>query len=149
MYQGLLLRRRLNEAAHRDSFECLHAARLGACARSPGGGWCGDPFGGRQRMCVCFSLMFADAATPFSRLRMTIRFFHGGVISMRNTIISLAACTLLGAAAYGHEADSSAPVPDNATPDGAVTLKGGSVAAGIGYTWGHGELKYRDGLHQV
>src|SRR5207302_11253828 len=95
-----------------------------------------------------FSLMFADAATPFSRLRMTIRFFHGGVISMRNTIISLAACTLLGAAAYGHEADSSAPVPDNATPDGAVTLKGGSVAAGIGYPWGHGELKYRDGSHQ-
>ena len=29
-----------------------------------------------------------------------------------------------------------------------MTLKGGSVAAGIGYTWGHGELKYRDGLHQ-
>jgi len=48
---------------------------------------------------------------------------------MRNMIISLAACTLLGAAAYGHEADSSAPVADNATPDGAVTLKGGSVAA--------------------
>src|SRR6266566_9479844 len=62
---------------------------------------------------------------------------------MRNTIISLAACTLLGAAAYGHEADSSAPVADNATPAGAVTLKGGSVAAGIGYTWGHGELNYR------
>ncbi len=67
---------------------------------------------------------------------------------MRNMIISLAACALLGAAAYGHEADSTAPLADNATPDGAVTLKGGSVAAGIGYTWGHGELKYRDGLHQ-
>ena len=53
---------------------------------------------------------------------------------MRNMIISLAACTLLGAAAYGHEADSSAPAADKATPDGAVTLKGGSVAVGIGYT---------------
>ena len=61
---------------------------------------------------------------------------------MRNMIISLAAYTLLCAAAYGHEADSSAPVADNATPDGAVTLKGGSVAAGIGYTWGHGDLEY-------
>jgi len=34
---------------------------------------------------------------------------------MRNMIIALAACTLLGAAAYGHEADSSAPVADKAT----------------------------------
>jgi hypothetical protein len=99
-------------------------------------------------MSVCFSIMFADAAAPFSRLRMTVRFLSRRCYSMRNMIISLAAYTLLCAAAYGHEADSSAPVADNATPDGAVTLKGGSVAAGIGYTWGHGELKYRDGLHQ-
>lgn len=67
---------------------------------------------------------------------------------MRNTIISLAACTLLYTASYASDADSSAPVADSATPDGTVNLKGGSVAAGIGYTWGHGELKYRDALHQ-
>jgi len=67
---------------------------------------------------------------------------------MRNMVISLAACTLLSAASYASEADSSAPVADNAASDGTVTLKGGSVAAGIGYTWGRGELKYRDGPHQ-
>jgi hypothetical protein len=67
---------------------------------------------------------------------------------MRNMIISLAACTLLSAAVYASEADSSAPVADSATPDGTVALKGGSVAAGIGYTWGHGELKYRDAPYQ-
>jgi hypothetical protein len=67
---------------------------------------------------------------------------------MRNMIISLAASVLLCVAAYASESDSSAPVAENPTPDGTVTLKGGSVAAGIGYTWGHGELKYRDALHQ-
>jgi hypothetical protein len=29
-------------------------------------------------------------------------------------------------------------------PDATLTLKGGSIAAGIGYTWGDGELEYRD-----
>jgi hypothetical protein len=67
---------------------------------------------------------------------------------MRNLIASLAACTLLCGAAYAGEADSSTPVRDDAQTDGAVTLSGGSVAAGIGYTWGHGELKYHEGSHQ-
>jgi hypothetical protein len=63
--------------------------------------------------------------------------------SMRSMMFSLVACTLLSAAAYAGDADSSAPVADDAKPDATVTLKGGSVAAGIGYTWGHGELSYR------
>jgi Envelope integrity protein A len=67
---------------------------------------------------------------------------------MRNMIISLAAASVLCAATYASGADSSAPVADNATPDATVSLKGGSVAVGIGYTWGHGELKYRDAPHQ-
>ena len=67
---------------------------------------------------------------------------------MRNMIVSLAASTLLCAASYASESNSSAPVADTATPDGTVALKGGSVAAGIGYTWGHGELKYHDASHQ-
>lgn len=67
---------------------------------------------------------------------------------MRNIIVSLAACTLFCAASYASESNSSTPVAENATPDGTVTLKGGSVAAGIGYTWGNGELKYRDASHQ-
>jgi hypothetical protein len=64
--------------------------------------------------------------------------------SMRSMMFSLAACTLLCAAAYAGDADSSAPVADDAKPDAAVTLKGGSVAVGIGYTWGHGDLNYRN-----
>src|ERR1700741_3818265 len=68
--------------------------------------------------------------------------------SMRSMMISLAACTLLSAAAYAGDADSSAPVADDAKADATVSLKGGSVAAGIGYTWGHGELVYKDIPHR-
>jgi hypothetical protein len=62
---------------------------------------------------------------------------------MRSMIL-LAACLFLGTVAYAGDAASTNPVPDNAKPDGTVTLSGGSVAAGIGYTWGHGELKTAD-----
>jgi hypothetical protein len=60
-------------------------------------------------------------------------------------IVSFAAGTLLSAAAYAGDSDSSAPVAQDAQPDATLTLKGGSVAAGIGYTWGHGELEYQHG----
>jgi len=68
---------------------------------------------------------------------------------MRNTIASLMACALLCGAAYAGSSDSSAPVADDAKPDATLTLKGGSVAAGIGYTWGHGELNYGESSHKV
>jgi hypothetical protein len=64
---------------------------------------------------------------------------------MRSVMFSLAACTLLCAAAYAGDAGSSAPVAEDAKPDATLTLKGGSVAVGIGYTWGHGDLAYQDG----
>ena len=60
------------------------------------------------------------------------------------TMILLAACLSLCAVAYADNTDSTSPVPDSAKPDGTVRLSGGSVAAGIGYTWGHGELKTSD-----
>ena len=63
---------------------------------------------------------------------------------MRSTMVSLVACTLFGAAAHAGDAQSSAPVANEARPDATVTLNGGSVAVGIGYTWGHGELTYRE-----
>jgi hypothetical protein len=42
------------------------------------------------------------------------------------------------------EASSSAPPPvaDGTIPSAYVWLSGGSVAIGIGYTWGHGTLYY-------
>jgi hypothetical protein len=61
---------------------------------------------------------------------------------MRRMFVSLAACTLLSAAAYAGDPDSSGSVAEDAQPDATLTLKGGSVAAGIGYTWGNGELEY-------
>lgn len=61
---------------------------------------------------------------------------------MRSTTVSLVACTLLYAAAYAGGAEPSSPVANEAQVDATLTLKGGSVAAGIGYTWGHGELTY-------
>jgi hypothetical protein len=65
---------------------------------------------------------------------------------MRSTVVSFMACVLFCAAAYARDTES-APVANEAQPDATVTLKGGSVAAGIGYTWGHGELKYDDHSH--
>jgi hypothetical protein len=64
---------------------------------------------------------------------------------MRSLFVSLAACTILGGAAFAGSAESQTPVAGDAQPDAQVTLQGGSVAAGVGFTWGHGELKYRDG----
>jgi len=66
---------------------------------------------------------------------------------MRNTILSLAAGALLWSAAYAD--NSAAPVADDAKPDATLTLQGGSVAVGIGYTWGHGELSYGESSHKV
>lgn len=67
---------------------------------------------------------------------------------MRNMIVSLAACALLSAAVFAGDKDASAPVAEDAQPDATVTLKGGSVAAGIGYTWGHGEIQFQDATHR-
>jgi len=62
---------------------------------------------------------------------------------MRTVMISLAASSLLLAAVYPGAATASAYVEEHATPDATLSLKGGSVAVGIGYTWGHGDLTYQ------
>ena len=67
---------------------------------------------------------------------------------MRRMIASLPACTLLCAAVYAGDADSSAPVAEDAKADATATLKGGGIAAGIGFTWGHGALEYQDTAHR-
>jgi len=66
---------------------------------------------------------------------------------MRGLMVSLVASVLLTGVAYAATSASSPPVEDNAKADGTVSLKGGSVAAGIGYTWGHGELDFQ-GTHR-
>ena len=57
---------------------------------------------------------------------------------MRKSLLSFLAMVLVSAAAAA--ADSSPPVSEGAIPSAYVWLSGGSVAIGIGYTWGHGTL---------
>jgi hypothetical protein len=67
---------------------------------------------------------------------------------MRSKLVSLVASVLLGTTAFAGDSGSTAPVADDAKPDGRVVLSGGSVAVGVGYTWGHGELTYQESSHQ-
>jgi hypothetical protein len=60
---------------------------------------------------------------------------------MRKLIFSLAAALFLSPLAMAaDDASSSPPVATGAIPSGYVWYSGGSVAVGIGYTWGHGTL---------
>ena len=54
----------------------------------------------------------------------------------RRSIVAMTAAVLLCLAAVGSAADKK-------TPDGTVNLSEGSVAAGIGWSWGHGTLNYQ------
>src|SRR6202140_1153845 len=58
---------------------------------------------------------------------------------MRKLIFSLAATLLLSAVAVAED-PAAPPVATGAIPAGYVWYSGGSVAVGIGYTWGHGTL---------
>ena len=57
---------------------------------------------------------------------------------MHKLILGLVATLLVSTVAVA--ADSASPVAADAIPAGYVWLSGGSVAVGIGYTWGHGTL---------
>lgn len=59
---------------------------------------------------------------------------------MHKLILSLVATLFVSTGALA--ADSSAPVSEGAIPSGYLWLSGGSVAVGIGFTWGHGTLYY-------
>lgn len=67
---------------------------------------------------------------------------------MRSKLVSLVASVLLSSTGYAGDSGSSTPVAEDAKPDATVILDGGSVAVGVGYTWGHGELAYRETSHQ-
>jgi hypothetical protein len=62
---------------------------------------------------------------------------------MHKLFLSLIATVLVSNAALAADGDSAAPpVTERAVPSAFVWLSGGSVALGIGYTWGHGTLYY-------
>jgi hypothetical protein len=67
---------------------------------------------------------------------------------VRKLVMSVMVCGLLSGTALADENGNSAAVAADAQPDGTVSLTGGSVAAGIGYVWGHGRLSYRDKAHK-
>jgi hypothetical protein len=54
----------------------------------------------------------------------------------RRFIVAIAAVTLIGLSVFAVAADKR-------TPDATVKLSEGSVAAGIGWSWGHGTLNYQ------
>ena len=62
---------------------------------------------------------------------------------MHKSILSLFVIIFVsGAAAAADGTSSPPPVKEGAIPSAYVWLSGGSVAIGIGYTWGHGTLYY-------
>ena len=62
---------------------------------------------------------------------------------MRHTTIAVLACALLAGAAFADDSgkDSSAKAAED--PDATINLTGGSIAAGVGYVWGNGDLVYK------
>src|SRR5271154_4800878 len=61
---------------------------------------------------------------------------------MSKSLLSFFATVFLTVAAAAADGASSSPVAEGAIPSAYVWLSGGSVAVGIGYSWGHGTLYY-------
>lgn len=61
---------------------------------------------------------------------------------------AFAAMSLLGAAAVLPQA-AEAQAAAAAEPDGQLSLTGGAVAVGVGYTWGSGQLEFGGAAHKV
>ena len=66
---------------------------------------------------------------------------------MRKLAMSLVVSALLFGGALSYADDGADAVSAETQPDGTVTLSGGSIAAGIGYVWGHGNLNYGGESH--
>src|ERR1700723_1612507 len=59
---------------------------------------------------------------------------------MHKSILSLFVMVLVSGFAAADSASSPPPVAEGAIPSAYVWLSGGSIAIGIGYSWGHGTL---------
>jgi hypothetical protein len=66
---------------------------------------------------------------------------------MRKPIASIVLLTLLSGICIAAEPANAPSTAAAADPDGTIVFKGGSVAAGIGYVWGSGELNYHGKVH--
>lgn len=61
---------------------------------------------------------------------------------LRQAMISTLLCAMIGASALAADTGSTATAPAD-EPSATVDLTGGSVAAGVGYVWGHGNLTFQ------
>jgi len=68
---------------------------------------------------------------------------------MRQMTVSVLACALLAGAAFADDPQNTPAANKNQQPDATINLTGGSVAAGIGWVWGDGELTYRGKTYPV
>lgn len=70
---------------------------------------------------------------------------------MSKTLLTaaLAAAILTGGIAAPFAAQAEDAVPASAPADGALSLSGGAIAAGIGFTWGSGQLEYKGQPYSV
>jgi hypothetical protein len=66
---------------------------------------------------------------------------------MRHLTISMFACAFLAGAAVADDAPSASTTSTAEQPNATIDLTGGTVAAGIGYVWGHGHLIYKGATH--
>ena len=66
---------------------------------------------------------------------------------MRTLALSMIVALMFGTAT-AQDQSSNIPVASDTQPDANVVLSGGSVAAGIGYVWGKGQLTYHGSSHE-
>ncbi len=67
---------------------------------------------------------------------------------MRNKTLSMLACAVIAGAAFADDSTSNPTATISEEPSATVDLTGGSIAAGVGYVWGHGNLIYQGKSHQ-
>jgi hypothetical protein len=65
---------------------------------------------------------------------------------LRQAVLSTLLCATVGAAALAADGNGTeAPAAEN--PDATVEFSGGTIAAGVGYVWGHGSLTFQGEKH--
>ncbi|MGA2711303.1 MAG: hypothetical protein ABSF86_23215 [Steroidobacteraceae bacterium] len=68
---------------------------------------------------------------------------------MRYIVLSVALSVLLSSGVSAEDSPTTPAAVADAKPDATLRLMGGSVAAGIGYVWGHGKLVYHGEEHRL
>jgi Envelope integrity protein A len=62
---------------------------------------------------------------------------------MRSVAVTMMACVLFSGATFADDSMQSS------SPDATLELSGGSLAAGIGVVWGHGDVVYQGERHRI